>query len=45
MAYDATCCKFLKFMTRENAGTSAAPWGAPPLGIFVQEYESAAIRW
>jgi hypothetical protein len=25
MAYDATCCKFLKFMTRENAGTSAAP--------------------
>jgi len=25
MAYAATCRKFLKFMTRENAGTSAAP--------------------
>jgi hypothetical protein len=25
MAYGSTCRKFLKFMTRENAGTSAAP--------------------
>ena len=25
MAYAGTCRKFLKFMTRENAGTSAAP--------------------
>jgi len=25
MAYDATCRKFLKFMTGENTGTSAAP--------------------
>lgn len=25
LAYDATCRKFLKFMTRENTGTLAAP--------------------
>jgi len=29
MAYDATCRKFLKFMTRENAGTSTVRGSAP----------------